>query len=135
MRKKTVLYGIAIALALVASTLALPAPRSSDAGPADAALRAPLAQTPGPITVHRLLRDHLDWTLRLVRTLGLLQPTPAPDVSYGTNTIIDEPDPAGRSKDGNGDPLPGTRPRPVNRDPNPYQEGANPNATPFSDFG
>jgi hypothetical protein len=132
MRKKSALYGIAVALVLVASTVALPAPRSANDAQSDVELVRPTAQTTGPITFHRLLRERLDWTLRLSRTLRLLQPTVMPE-SYGTNTIIDEPDPAGRAQDP--DPLPGTRPRPIDRDPHPYEEAVNEDEIPLKELG
>jgi hypothetical protein len=123
MRNKAALYGAAIALVLVASTLALPASRTASAGGADAAQVEATPQTQGSITVHQLLRSRLDWSLRLTRALRLIDQPPAPPSSYGTLTIIDEPDPAGREDDGE-DPPSGDRPTPVDRDSNHFRDWA-----------
>jgi hypothetical protein len=121
MRKKAALYGAAIALALVASTLALPASNSASGGDGDAAQVEATQQVQGSITVHQLFRSRLDWTLRLTRALRLIDQPPAPPSSYGTLTIIDEPDPAGREEDP--DPPADERPTRIKRDRNPFTDG------------
>jgi hypothetical protein len=118
MRNKATLYGAAIALVLVASTLALPASKTASAGRVDAAQVEATPQAQGSITVHQLLRSRLNWSLRLTRALRLIDQPPAPPSSYGTLTIIDEPDPAGREED----PTSGERPTPVERDPNHFRD-------------
>lgn len=121
MRKKAAMYGAAIALALVASTLALPASISASSGDGDVAQVEATPQVQGSITVHQLFRSRLDWTLRLTRALRLIDQPPAQPSSYGTLTIIDEPDPAGREEDP--DPPADERPTPIKRDRNPFTDG------------
>lgn len=95
MRKRIACCGIAIALflVLVASTPALSGSRSAARERSEAAeLRT--APSRGTITVHRLLRIRAEWTMRLSRLLEALD-----EPTYGTRTIIDEPDPVGMSGD------------------------------------
>lgn len=120
MRKKAAMYGATIALALMAGTLALPASDSAGVDRVDAAQVAATPHVQGSITVHQLLRNRLDWTLRLTRALRLVNQPPAAPSSYGTLTIIDEPDPAGREDDS--DPPSGDRPKPVHPDRNPFTD-------------
>jgi hypothetical protein len=117
------------------STLALPAPRSVDAGPSNGAPLATAPSSSGTTSLHRLLLDRLDWAWRLGRMLQMLQPTAASGSGYAPTTIIDEPDPAGRSDDEQTDPLPGKLPRPVERDNHPHEDGVNPNWVPIQPFG
>ena len=135
MRRNQALYGIAIVLALAASTLALPAPRPGDAGPSDCAPLATVASSSGPTSLHRMLRDAFDWTLSLGRYLQMLQATPEAGAGYSPSTIIDEPDPAGRSDGEQVDPLPGKQPRPVERDSDPYEDGVNSQSVPIQPLG
>ena len=123
MRKKAALYGAAVAFTLVASTLALPASNSASAGHVDAARVETTPQAQGSFTLHQLLRSRLDWTLRLTRALRFVDQPPPPPSSFGTMTIIDEPDPAGRKEET--DPPSGERPRPVGKGRNPFQDGLN----------
>jgi hypothetical protein len=105
MRKNFAWYAMAIAVALAASTLALPAERSVDRG-SDAALELRAARHAGSFTIQGLLHGRLDWTLRMTRALRRLEQAPEPQPSSGTRTIIDEPDPAGLTKDSAPPPPP-----------------------------
>lgn len=111
MRRTAALYGAAIAFALAASTLALPASDAASVGQADAARIEATPQVQGSITVHQLLRSRLDWTLRLTRAFRFIDQPPAPPTDYGAMTIIDEPDPAGKEEET--DRPSGKRPTPV----------------------
>lgn len=125
MRRTIALYGAAIAFALAASTLALPASDAASAGQADVARVEATPQVQGSITVHQLLRSRLDWTLRLTRAFRLIDQPPAPPTSYGAMTIIDEPDPAGKEEEK--DQSSSERPTPVERGRRTFEDG--PDAT------
>jgi hypothetical protein len=135
MRKNTALFGVAIIFALFASSLVLPAPRHA-AGDADRTVQlGPSAhQAGGSISIPRLLRRHLAWTLQLTRALRLLEPLSAPTSLPGPATIIDEPDPTGRSEDP--DPVTVPIPHPVERDSeSDHPEGANGSGDPANGSG
>jgi hypothetical protein len=88
---------------------------------ADAERSARVADvSPGTaLTIHRLLQTRLGWTRHLVRTLGFLDLPPAAP-AIGTNTIIDEPDPAGygdQSENESNDSEDETPPSDVDEDP------------------
>ncbi len=98
---------VAIAVVLLASSLALPAERDADRGNGDGVrFRAAAAAAPAAPTLHRLLRGRLQWTLQLTRALRMLEEAPEPQPIYGIRTIIDDPDPAGVDKGGSLPPPP-----------------------------
>jgi hypothetical protein len=91
-------------------------------------------QARGSITIHRLLRSRLEWTLRVTRALRLLEQPSPPTSLPGMLTIIDEPDPTGRSD--NPDERTAPMPHPIERDPEPdHPEGANGIDEALRDFG
>ena len=116
MRKRMAFHVVAIVLALLVGTLALPATSSPKTSEESTVAR----QTQGPITVQRLLNGRIGWALRLaraLRTLGPIDPNPATQPGgFDIESITDEPDPVGISRDGKPDPLPGDAPEPVERD-------------------
>ena len=135
MRKSTPLCAIAIAVALLASSLALPADRAADRGHGDAARLRAATSAPVGMTIHRLLKSRLLWTLQMSRALRLLEQEPEPQPVYGTQTIIDDPDPAGLDKEGTTPPPPGDGEE-DNRDSREEQEdAANEFTTPMTEFG
>ena len=113
MRKKLALYGIVILLvAFAASSMASAGSRSAVVADAKRSARVSDVSPGTALTIHRLLQTRLGWTRHLVRTLGFLDLPPAAPAN-GTQTIIDEPDPAGygdQSEDssGNSDDTPPT---------------------------
>ncbi len=99
MRKILALFGVVVVLvAFVASTPASAKTRSATIAGGERSAKAADSSSPGALTIQRLLRSRLEWTRQLVRALRFLDLPP----DNGTNTIIDEPDPAGFS----GDPAP-----------------------------
>ena len=98
MRKKLALDGVVVVLlAFAVSTLASAETRSAVVGDGVRSVKA--ADTSrGTLTIQRLLQSRLEWTQRLVRALRFLDLPPAAPAN-GTNTIIDEPDPAGYGED------------------------------------
>jgi hypothetical protein len=110
MRKRMAFHILAILIALSVGTLALPAP--SGATPSSAAAAAPQAR--GPITVQRLLSDRIDWALRLARRV--LDPNVVTRGGFDIESITDEPDPVGITRDPDQDPQPGDEPEPEPRD-------------------
>ena len=95
MRRKLALYGIVILLvAFAASSMASAGSRSAVVAGAERSARVADVSPGTALTIHRLLQTRLGWTRHLVRTLGFLDLPPAAPV-IGTQTIIDEPDPAG----------------------------------------
>ncbi len=95
MRKKLAWYGIVVVLvALVASTLASAQTRSAVVADGERSAKAADSPSRGTLTIQRLLQSRLEWTRQLARALRFLDLPPAPP-GNGTNTIIDEPDPAG----------------------------------------
>ena len=96
MRKKLALFGVVVVLvAFAASTLVSAQTRSGMArGGARTVKAAEADVAQGTLTIQRLLQNRLEWTRRLARALSALDRAPAPPAN-GTNTIIDEPDPAG----------------------------------------
>jgi len=115
MLRPTARYGIAIMLAVLATTAAWPASRPTRGGPGD------VAQVQELGSIHRLLGGSLGWALRLSRALRLVEPAATTSPVYQPWTIIDEPDPAGRSNDER-PPVEG-RPVPVRPPENPYDDG------------
>jgi len=69
----------------------------------------------------RIVRGPLGFALRLAESLGLFA-APAAGESYGSQTIIDEPDPAGFSKDPKANPG---EDEPAQHQGEAYQDGAN----------
>ena len=58
-------------------------------------------RTSGPMTLHRLLSKRLLKALALAEAFGLLpSPVEEDEEAFGTNTIVDEPDPVGQSAGG-----------------------------------
>jgi len=113
MRKRMAFHVVAILLALVVGTLALPAASSARTTEGTTVAR----QVQGPITVQRLLNGRIDWALRLARALRALDPNPAAQPGgFDIESITDEPDPVGLGRDQNPDPPPGEYPEPVERD-------------------
>jgi len=103
MRKNLALFGIVVLLVVfAASTLASARTPSAVVAGGERSVKA-VDTSHGTLTIQRLLRSRLEWTRQLVRALRFLDLPPAA-VGVGTNTIIDEPDPAGHS----GDPTPET---------------------------
>ena len=99
MRKKLALIGMVVILvAFVASTLASARTVSAVVASGERSAKAADSSSQGTLTIQRLLRSRLGWTRQLARALRFLDLPP----DNGTNTIIDEPDPAGYS----GDPAP-----------------------------
>ena len=98
MRRKLAVFGIVVLLvALAASTLASAQTRSAVvAGGGRSAKAADSSQA--ALMIQRLLLSRLGWTQQLARAFRFLDLPPAPP-GNGTNTIIDEPDPAGHSDD------------------------------------
>ena len=97
MRKLIAALAIFVCFTLCAVTLAQAGPRTVDPG-------APAARSDarGQLTIHRLLRDRLEFTLRLARAMSRLElPAPVEEPSGSTHGIIDEPDPAGDKFDRN----------------------------------
>lgn len=86
MRKKTALL-ISLALLLLAGL----------ATQAQAAERTDGVSARSELTVQRILGLRFEQVLRLVRDLEAAAASEASGGSIGTHTIIDEPDPAGRS--------------------------------------
>ena len=116
---------VAIAATVLSCSLALsassPSVESKSGEPAAAkAEAAPLAL--------RVLRGPLGFALRLTQALGLWT-APAAAESYGSQTIIDEPDPAGFSKDPKADPG---EDEPAQHQGDAYGDGANVGNTPVT---
>jgi len=136
MRRSIALCGIAVAIALLASSLALPAERAADRTSGQATELRVATAAPVATSIHRLLRGRLQWTLRLTRALRLVEQAPEPQPTYGTQTIIDDPDPAGMTKDGGA-----TKPPPDNdgdeesSDREEQEDAVNEGMTPLRDFG
>ena len=102
MRKKLARYGIvAVLVAVGASTLAPAETRSAVVADGERSAKTADSSSQGTLTIQRLLQGRLGWTRQLARALRFLDLPPVPP-NNGTNTIIDEPDPAGY----NGDPAP-----------------------------
>ncbi len=101
MRKNIAWQGIAFLLACVTSAPALAGTLASEAGPHRASASLPEVQptAQGSITVQQLLRGRVVWTIRLAETLRQLEAAPVIPPSFGTRTIVDEPDPAGLRKE------------------------------------
>ena len=94
MRKKLALYGIVVVLvAFAASTLASAQTRSAVVADGERSVKA-ADSSQRTLTIQRLLQSRLRWTRQLAKALRFLDLPPAPPTN-GTNTIIDEPDPAG----------------------------------------
>ena len=103
MRKNLALFGIVVLLvAFAATTLASARTHSAVVAGGERSAKA-ADPSQGTLTIQRLLLSRLEWTRQLVRALRFLDLPPAP-LGIGTNTIIDEPDPAGHS----GGPTPET---------------------------
>lgn len=102
MRKKLARYGIVVILVAFAA-ITLVSARTGSAGVVEAerSARAVDSSSQATLTLRSLLQSRLGWTRQLLRALRFLDLPPAPP-SFGTHTIIDEPDPAGYS----GDPPP-----------------------------
>ena len=90
MRKTIAVLAIAICVSLCAVSLAQADSRTAE--PGSPAARSDARDT---ITIHRLLRDRIEFTLRLARSMNLLEPPAPTEEPVYTNGIIDEPDPAG----------------------------------------
>ena len=102
MRKKLAWYGIVVVLvAVAASTLASAQTRSAVVADGERSATAADSSSQGTLTIQRLLQGRLGWTRQLARALRFLDLPPAAP-GNGTNTIIDEPDPAGHT----GEPAP-----------------------------
>jgi len=113
MRKRMAFHVVVIVLALLVGTLALPATSSAKSSDETTVAR----QSRGPITVQRLLNGRIDWALNLARALRVLDPNPASQPGgFDIESITDEPDPVGISRDRTPDPLPGEDPEPEERD-------------------
>ena len=94
MRKKLALYGIvAVLVVFAASTLASAQTRSAVVADGERSVKA-ADSSQGTLTIQRLLQSRLRWTRQLAKALRFLDLPPAAPAN-GTNTIIDEPDPAG----------------------------------------
>jgi hypothetical protein len=94
---------------LAVSTVAFSASRSSSDSTGERGSVAQMrtaTQVQGAVTMHRLLRDSLRFSLMLSEALRLLEQPAVAEPEYGTSTIIDEPDPAGLGE--------GTQPPPEN---------------------
>ena len=94
MRKNLACYVIVfLCVALAASSLASAHTRAAVVADTDRSAKA-ADVSQGTLTIQRLLQSRLEWTRQLVRALRFLDLPPTPP-GNGTNTIIDEPDPAG----------------------------------------
>lgn len=76
-----------IALMIIASALVFATSGAALAETSIAQTSRPIA---GPLTIQRLMQSRIDWTMRLGRLLNGFES--ASEV-YGTQTIVDEPDP------------------------------------------
>lgn len=93
MRKTTAFLAIAVCVSLCGITLA-----QSNSGTVDPGAPSARSEVRDRLTIQRILRDRIEFTLRLARTMRLLEPPAPVDESAGyTNGIIDEPDPAGNT--------------------------------------
>ena len=120
MRKTKTPHVVAIALALLAGTLALPATPAASTNDDTTVTR----QVSGPITVQRLLGGRIEWAVKMARALRSLDPGPASRAGgFAIESITDEPDPVGISRDPSPDPLPGEVPEPEERDEESESDG------------
>src|SRR5262245_31705168 len=90
---------VAIAVTVLSCSLALSASPSveSKSGELATARSAAAKGDPAPLAP-RIVRGPMGWALRLAQALGLWTAAAAGE-SYGSQTIIDEPDPAGFKND------------------------------------
>ena len=107
MRKRSVWLAVLIfflAIGSVSLTQAGARPDRSGALASVGANPSVALRAPGPMTLHRLLSKRLLKALALAEAFGLLpSPVEEDEESFGTNTIVDEPDPVGQSGGGTND--------------------------------
>ena len=109
MRSRKTVQALTIVLAVLLSTLALPASRSVVAGSGEATAVRSANQFTGPLTISRLLANRLQWMLGLSRALEPTEPE-----HHGTQSIVDEPDPTTARPPS--EPPPDDKPEPEDRD-------------------